>query len=102
MPTPQDVADFLGQGDDPSAVALAGEALPVITAMARAYTRGRGFTNGEPTEDLGAVLISATARLMANPEQTRQTAGPFQVDAGFTGWTLPEQFVLNRYRRRAA
>ncbi|MEL4358393.1 MULTISPECIES: hypothetical protein [unclassified Luteococcus] len=104
MPTAADVAAFLGRGDDPETVALAGQVLPIVTAMARAYTRDRGFVGPEPTEDVAAVLVTATARLMANPEQIRktETVGPFshQVDTGFTGWTLAELFVLNRYRVR--
>lgn len=78
--------------DDPAAI---------ITALAKGYTRGRGFVGGAPAEDLAAVIATASARLAANPEQVGQTTGPFHVDAGFTGWTLPELAVLNRYRKRA-
>ncbi|QNK52357.1 hypothetical protein H7F30_12245 [Dermacoccus sp. PAMC28757] len=99
MVTGQDVADFLGQGDDEQFVALAGQSVTIITAMARAYTRGNGFGNGMPEDDLAAVITTATARLVANPEQLRVTIGGVQTD-GFQGWTLAELFVLNRYRRR--
>lgn len=106
MPQPQDIADFLGRGDDPTVVALAGEALPIITAMARAYTRGNGFdTAGEPNDEVSAVIVTATARLMANPGQLAkdESAGPYSVSVrgGFNGWLLTETFVLNRYRKRA-
>lgn len=101
MPTPQDVADFLGQGDDPTVVALAGEHLPIITAMARAYTRGKGFTDGEPNEEISAVLTTATARLMANPDQLQYRVGNVSYQSSFQGWTLAETFVLNSYRKRA-
>lgn len=100
-PTGQDVADFLGQGENPTLVALADEAVPVVTAMARAYTRDRGFTDNTPASDVAAVITTATARLVANPEQLRHTVGGVQQHDGFTGWSLAETFVLNRYRKRA-
>lgn len=99
MVTGQDVADFLGQGDDEQLVALAGQSVTIITAMARAYTRGNGFTDFGPNDEIAAVITAATARLVANPEQLRVTIGGVQTD-GFQGWTLAELFVLNRYRAR--
>lgn len=101
--TAEDVADFLGQGDDDTVVALAGEALPVVTAMARAYTRDQGFDDdGDPKDDVAAVLTTATARLMSNPEQvSSMQVADYSIRGGFTGWTLAELFVLNRYRKRA-
>lgn len=98
--TPQDVADFLGRGDDPQTVAAARETLPIVSAMARSYTRDRGFVGSVPAEDLRAVLVTASARLMANPEQLQTRVGEISV-AGWQGWTLAELFVLNRYRVRA-
>jgi hypothetical protein len=87
---------------------LAGETaaiVPLITTMAKAYTRGNGFDDDEPNDEINAVIITAAARLAANPRQLSHTstAGVFSdnVVGGFTGWTLAEQFVLNRYRRRA-
>lgn len=101
MPTGQDVADFLGQGTDPTLVALAGEVAPVITAMVRSYVRGRGFDAGEPNDELAAVITTASARLCANPEQLPTRVGSVEIRGGFQGWTLAETFVLNRYRRTA-
>lgn len=101
-PNAQAVAAFTGQGEDAAVVALAGEHLPVITAMARAYTRGNGFTAGQPNDEIGAVIVAATARLMANPEQLRYRVGDVSYQSAFQGWTLAEQAVLNRYRKRAA
>jgi hypothetical protein len=74
--------------------------------MARAYTRGRGFDDdGDPNEDVAAVIYTAAARFISNPKQTSMsvTAGPYVLDqrSFFTGWTLAELFVLNRYRKRA-
>ncbi|EXF24271.1 hypothetical protein BG28_06615 [Nesterenkonia sp. AN1] len=101
-PTGADVAAFLGLSDDPTVVALAGEHLPIIKAMARAYTRGAGFIGHDVSEDIAAVITTATARLVANPEQLHYAAGSARISGAFNGWTLPETFVLNRYRKRAA
>ena len=101
MVTGQDVADFLGQGDDQSVVALAGQHLQIIKAMAQAYTRGNGFDEGHPNDEIAAVLVTATARLMANPDQTMYKVGSVSYQSHFRGWTLAETFVLNRYRSRA-
>ncbi|CAA0120925.1 Uncharacterised protein [Mycolicibacterium vanbaalenii] len=99
--TGQDVADFLGQGSDTTLVALAGEVVPVITAMVRAYTRGRGFTDDEPNGELAAVITTGSARMVGNPEQLHTRVGSVEIRAGFNGFSLAETFVLNRYRKRA-
>ncbi|KUI43911.1 hypothetical protein AU197_21135 [Mycobacterium sp. IS-1590] len=98
---------FLGRPDDTSVEGSAEQAIPVITTMVKAYTRGNGFdVLGEPNEELEAVIVTATARLVTNPGQLAhdQAAGPFtqSLRGGFTGWTLAELAVLNRYRRRVA
>lgn len=96
------VVAFLGQSDNPEMLELAQQHLPIITAMAKAYTRGGGFTMGDqPNQEVAAVITTATARLLANPEQLRYQAGSVQINDSFRGWTLAESFVLNRYRRRA-
>lgn len=99
--TGETVAAFLGQGDDTALVALAGQHAAIVTAIARAYTRGEGFAGGIPTDDIAAVITTATARLVANPEQLSTTVGSVAVNGGFAGWTLAELFVLNRYRKKA-
>lgn len=101
MVTGQDVADFLGQGTDTALVALAGEVVPVIAAMVRAYTRTRGFTDTDPNDELAAVITTASARMVANPEQIQTKVGSVEIRGGFQGWTLAETFVLNRYRKTA-
>lgn len=100
--TGQIVADFLGQGDNTELVALAGEHLVIITAMARAYTRDGGFIGADPNDEVAAVITTATARLLANPEQIDYSVGSTRLGRGFQGWSLAETFVLNRYRRRSA
>lgn len=101
--TGQQVADFLGQGDDAALVALAEQHVGIVTAMARSYTRDSGFdaATGEPVDEIAAVITTATARLLANPEQTARDVGSVSLRGGFTGWSLAETFVLNRYRKRS-
>ncbi|WP_137120913.1 hypothetical protein [Segeticoccus rhizosphaerae] len=103
LPSGQDVAAFLGQPEDTTVVALAGEHVPIVTALARSYTRGNGFNGTTATEDLCAVITTATARLVPNPSGTvAEAIGTYSVRPGvFNGWTLAETFVLNRYRKRA-
>lgn len=99
IPSGDQVVAFASGGDP----GRAEEYAAVISAMARAYTRGNGFIGNMPNEELEAVIVTATARLMANPTGDRQiTAGPFARSPGsFTGWNLAELAVLNRYRKRA-
>ena len=67
-PTPQDVLTFAGtppaEGQD---LAVVTEHLNAATLMVRAYTRGNGFLDDGPAEDLAAVIVSCAARLNANP-----------------------------------
>ncbi|MFV0432535.1 MAG: hypothetical protein ACK5LO_00925 [Leucobacter sp.] len=102
--TAHDVAVFLGRGDDTKLVALADAHLPLVTEMARTYTRGVGFTDGIPNDALAAVITSATARLANNPEllQTEQIGDYSARYTTFQGWSLIERQVLDAHRRRAA
>lgn len=99
--TGADVASFLGQGDNPELVALAGEHAVIVTAMVKAYTRANGFEEGTPNEELAAVITTASARLVANPEQLDTTIGGVRTGTGFTSFSLAETFVLNRHRKKA-
>lgn len=101
-PTGTTVAEFLGVVDDPEVVSLAAQHVLIITAMARTYTRGNGFTADDISEDIAAVITVATARMVANPEQLDAQMGNVMVRGGFKGWSLAELFVLNSYRGRAA
>lgn len=104
-PTPLDVAGFLGlmgQGDDAAVLEQAEQFLGVMTSLVKGWTRGRGFTP-DPADDLAAVIVTATARLLSNPAQyRREEIDGYSVAGGFDGFTLPETLILNRYRRRAA
>lgn len=83
------------------------QALHMATMYAHAYTRGRGFTDGVPNDEIEAVVVSVAARIMANPQNvatTTSTAGPFTEQTTYGKWSgfnLLEQAVLNRYRVRA-
>lgn len=87
------------------ATVLADAAVPLVTAFAKAYTRGRGFDAGQPNEEIAAVITTAAARLGSNTGQTAtsRTDGTTTTEqrTWFTGWTLAELYVLNRYRKRA-
>lgn len=103
-PSASDVVAFLGRPGDAATLTLAGEHLPTVRAMVRAYVRGNGFdTSDVPSDDLAAVIVSSCARLVVNPSLTiEDTAGPYSVRHGtFSGWTLPELAVLHTYRKRA-
>ena len=104
-PNAQAVAAFLGRGDDTNLVALAGEHLPLITEMARVHTRGVGFDElDNPNDAIAAVITSATARLVNNPEllQSEQIGDYSARYTAFQGWSILERAVLDAYRRKAA
>jgi hypothetical protein len=79
--------------------------LSVITAMATAYTRDIGFTGGVPNDAIKAVILTGASRLISNSSGLLldETEGPSSVSyrSAFTGWTISELGVLNRYRVRA-
>jgi hypothetical protein len=81
------------------------EVLSTVTQLANAYTRGVGFTNGQPNADISTVILTASARLYANPTQLLgdQTYGPSSVSyrSAFQGWTVSELSTLARYRVKA-
>jgi hypothetical protein len=79
--------------------------VPLVTTMAKAYTRGRGFTGNEPNAEIAAVITTASARLSANAtglmsKKVDDVEYQYSLASSF-GWTLAEQIVLNRYRVRA-
>ena len=102
-PTASDLSAFTGQqlnADQANAV------ISVATALASAYTRGQGFTAGEPASPVRAVILSASARMIADTSQikTSEQMGPFVVQyAGnhAVQWSTAELTVLNGYRARA-
>ena len=101
MSVTDDVTALLG--DLPTGAVPA--AVSQITVMAKAYTRGNGFDDGEPNEEIEAVIVTAAARLAANGSGTqwRKKVDDVEVEyrSSFQGWTLAERFVLDRYRVKA-
>jgi len=101
--TAVDLAAHLQQDVDTATAVLC---LRVATDVVFSYTRGQGFNavTGAPGDDLAAVVLTSAARIYVNPTHNQQeTVDDYTVRfAAFTGWTLPELFVLNTYRRRAA
>lgn len=95
------IAAFLGGADDQALVDLIEPSVVAITSMVKSYTRGVGFETSYPNAELEAVITTATARLVANPEQIATDVGTVSTRGGFAGWTLAETFVLNRFRKRA-
>ncbi|MFQ1002544.1 hypothetical protein [Modestobacter sp. SSW1-42] len=104
------IAAFMGRSTDLALVQLAGEHVVVIAETVNAYVRGHGPTRvgvglGELVfpADLRAVVITATARLLNNPAQLESEAADGYAARGrFTSFSLAEQAILHRYRRRAA
>lgn len=86
--------------------AVTQRAVDYVTLMARAYTRGEGFDQGdnhdEPNPEIAAAITTAACRLARNPGQlsTSETMGPFGFDVrgGFQGFNLAELATLDRYR----
>ena len=101
--TGQTVADYLARGTETEFVKQADLLVKEIELLARAYTWRRGWdpATGHPSEEIGAVIVLATARLLANPEQIAYSVGSISQNGGFKGWSLAELSVLNRYRQRS-
>lgn len=103
-PTADDVRAFLGVSESVPTAAVEAR-LTAMGLAVRTYVRGQGFVDGEPNEELASVIVSATARDVANPGYVVASQdGPFQrTYARNTGaWTLHELAVLNHWRTRAA
>ncbi|SHX04580.1 Uncharacterised protein [Mycobacteroides abscessus subsp. abscessus] len=101
-PTPTELGALLGR---PVTTEQADAVLAVVTGHARAYTRGRGFTDGIPNSDIHAVILSAAARLVSHPAQvgTAVVKGPEQASwtAAPFAFSLAERMTLDRYRVNA-
>jgi hypothetical protein len=101
LPTAQQVAAYLDWPED--TVEQVTPHLTSVISFVRSYVRGKGFDDAQCEDDLAAVIVSATARSAVNPAKSvRVEIGSYsEVPAQFTGFTLVEQSVLHRYRRRA-
>lgn len=96
------VTAFLGQSAlDTRFQAQATEVIATIAHMVHEYTRGRGFVEGVPSDGIKRVIVSASARLLANPEQIQFQTGIVVLRGAFDGWTSLEKTILNSYRKVA-
>ena len=81
------------------------QVIPLLTTLARSYTRGNGFDADVPNDEIAAAITTAAARLAANASQLSHTTSVGALSqvlgAGFVGWSVAELGVLNRYRVRA-
>lgn len=103
--TPEDLLKFTGISG-PDDMFQARTALDMAEGLVSAYTRGRHVTcNGNARPGVQEVVTAVAARILSNPEQVqqREEVGPYSYfkGAGFSGFTLVELAVLNRYRKRA-
>lgn len=102
--TPQELVKFSG-AQGPDVESQAATALTTAQALVSAYCRGREKRGDSYRPGVEEVITMVAARILANPEQisVREQVGPYQMykAAGFSGFTLVELAVLNRYRKRA-
>lgn len=83
-------------------------ALDTALALVEGYTRGNHVhpVTGDRRQGIDTVVLTVAARVAANPGQivARDQAGSFtrHRGQGFSGFTLAELAVLNRYRKRVA
>ena len=43
--------------------------VPIVTVLAKSYTRGQGFAGNSPNQEIAAVISTASARLAGNGTQ---------------------------------
>lgn len=104
MPTGEHLQQFMG--DTPIEASTAATSIDAATALVDGYTRSNHLDHdGTPRPGVAHVVLTVAARIAANPGQVsyRVSAGAFskQVGKGFSGFTLAELSILNRYRKRA-
>lgn len=102
--TPEELISFMV--DTPVSTETATTAITTAEALIGGYCRGSHVDRaGEYRDGIKAVVITVGARIAANPAQVaiRDSAGPFSRSRGqgFSGFTLAELAVMNRYRKRA-
>lgn len=101
--TPEELIKFTGAtGEDVELQAKT--ALDMAEALVASYCRDKHTRGGHFRPGVDTVITTVAARILSNPEfiQVREVIGPYQYfrGEGFTGFTLAELAVLNRYRKR--
>ena len=107
--TAEDLWNFappVPSGDTAADKAKAETALAAAEGLVSGYTRGRHRNSaGAFRPGVEQVVLMVGARILANPGQVsyREQSGSVSVSrgAGFSGFTLGERAVLDRYRKRA-
>ena len=104
MITKEQLIQFTG-ASGPQVDAQASHALEIAEALINGYCRGRHKNlDGSFRPGIEQVQLTVSSRILANPEQVqvREQVGPYTYfrGEGFSGFTLPELAVLNRYRKR--
>lgn len=104
-PTGTDLARLLDVEVDVPWLERAGAVISIVEAMAKAHTRGNGWTDSGPVEEIRSVILTASARLLSNSSGLLrdEAAGPESVSyrSAFTGWTAVERICLDRHRVKA-
>lgn len=104
MMNAQQLVEFTGISR-PNVEKQAEQALRTAEGLVDAYTRGRHKRRDVYRPGVEDVIVTVAARILANPEQiaVREQVGPYTMyrGEGFSGFTLVELAVLNRYRKRA-
>ncbi|MGY3555661.1 hypothetical protein [Williamsia sp. R60] len=103
--TGPDLVKWLGQPTtDTELLAQAVQAITMATSMVAAYTRDRHLASvaGKFQPGINAVVLMASARMLANPEGLKYATGVVTFNESFQGFTLAERMTLDRYRRKAA
>lgn len=79
------------------------EAAEIVSGLVEGYTRGRSVYPDLVPRDLAAVARAAALRLAPNLSQQQTiSTGDQAITGAFRGFSLHEQVILNRYRRRSA
>lgn len=92
--------------DDETYAESAATAIQLAHGLIGAYCRGRHLNRaGNYRPGVREVALTVAARILSNPGQvsTQVQVGAVNIrkGAGFSGFTIVELAVLNRYRKRA-
>ena len=103
MVTPAELVKFIGATGE-NVEMQAELAISTATALVGAYCRGKEKRAGRYRPGVEEVILTVSARILANPSQTqeRETIGPYSYfrGEGFKGFTIVELAVLDRYRKK--
>jgi hypothetical protein len=101
--TPDDVATYLGRSLSTVQYDQCEAVINVVKSEVFAFTRGIGFDQtGNPNPELWSLIQAVSAQRFGNPlGVVREEMGGLMVQHAPSGFTLPQQMVLNRYRKRA-